>query len=589
MVYKSVPHRKTESQTALTIAKDPGALEDEVSGSPNMEVEIQDIPWWNRRTRMERGFCISTSSCFILTSLLVGSLLGVIYYGQDVQSSSAERVSYQTTAAFSVQMPSVVTLNADEGAYITPLNGSQASIKDYCMTKGCITTASEILRNMDETEDPCDDFYRFSCGGFMDKTIIPDDRTRMSSFSVLSDELLAQVRYLLESDSSPNDPRAFLMAKDVYKSCMNKEQIEKLGLDPLTKIIESLGGWPVVEGEHWNKVGRPYIWYEQIFKLRKIGYSVDYLVDFSVAIDLKNSSRRVLDLDQPRFVLDREYLIKGSKDEDVQAYLEFMMDTAVLFGASHERAAIDMREVLEFEMKLANFSLPREKRRNATKLYNPMTIKDLTQLDPYTPWLKYINHILTKELIQVDDSEVIIVNVPSYIKNLSILVKATPKRVQANYMLWRVVSASIKYLNEDAKKISLEFSKKLTGKTEETPRWRTCVDGAKRSLSNAVGAMYVRKYFKEKSRKSAIEMVHDIRKEFNKILKNVDWMDSRTKAMAKRKADSIVEHIGYPPELLDNAKLEELYNGLQVGRLHYLENALNMTVFVSNYAFSLMR
>ncbi|XP_040574082.1 neprilysin-2 isoform X2 [Lepeophtheirus salmonis] len=614
-----------------------------------MEMEIQQVPWWNRRTRhlvqlqlrgffayfildlllhfdiflitipyseltlgttfysirMEKGFCIATTSFVILAGLLVGTLVGVVTYGMDGNEeirpsafSNSERIidNLQTTAAFAAQVPSVLTLDVEDGGYYISSSSNysssirkKASIQDYCMSKGCITTASEILRNMDESVDPCEDFYRFSCGGFIDKTIIPDDRTRMSSFSVLSDELLAQVRYLLESESLANEPRPFRMAKDVYNACMNKEQIEVLGQDPIKNILDRLGGWPVIIGDSWNNGGKPYVWYKQVYMLRRIGYSVDYLVDFSVAIDLKNSSRRILDLDQPRFVLDREYLIKGFNDEDVQAYYEFMMDVARFFGANENRAAKDMKEVLELEMKLANFSLPRENRRNATKLYNPMTIKDLTKLDPFTPWLDYINNILSKEIIQVNDKEVIIVNVPSYIKNFSLLINNTSDRVKANYLLWRVVSASIKYLNDDAKKISLQFSKKLTGKTEETPRWRTCVDGAKRSLTNAVGAMYIRKYFKEESRKSACEMVKDIRIEFDKILNQIDWMDAKTKAMAKKKANSIVDHIGYPPELLDDNKLEELYDGLQLGNLHYLENALNMTVFVANYAFSLLR
>ena len=74
---------------------------------------------------------------------------------------------------------------------------------------------------------------------------------------------------------------------------------------------------------------------------------------------------------------------------------------------------------------------------------------------------------------------------------------------------------------------------------------------AKGSLANAVGSMYVQKYFKEDAKQSALEMVHDIRSEFNAILQEIDWMDSRTKAKAKEKAAAMVEHIGYPPELLD--------------------------------------
>ena len=112
---------------------------------------------------------------------------------------------------------------------------------------------------------------------------------------------------------------------------------------------------------------------------------------------------------------------------------------------------------------------------------------------------------------------------------------------------------------------------------------------AKGSLSNAVGALYVKKHFKEDAKQSALEMVSDIRAEFDQMLKEIDWMDPGTKARAKKKADNIVEHIGYPPELLDTKKLEELYDGLELNSTHYLGNALNMTVFGTNYAFSQLR
>ena len=110
-------------------------------------------------------------------------------------------------------------------------------------------------------------------------------------------------------------------------------------------------------------------------------------------------------------------------------------------------------------------------------------------------------------------------------------------------MLWRAAAASMKYLTEKARKISLKFSQKLTGKSEETPRWRTCVGATKGSLANAVGALYVRHYFQEDAKKSALEMVHDIRAEFNTILQNVrillilfcfDWARTRDKTVKAR-------------------------------------------------------
>ena len=218
-----------------------------------------------------------------------------------------------------------------------------------------------------------------------------------------------------------------------------------------------------------------------------------------------------------------------------------------------------------------------------------MPISKLTELDPNTPWLEYINRVLTEDIVQVEESETIIVDVPSYIEKLSELIVVTPARVQANYLMWRAAAESMSYLTEEADKIGLKFSKKLTGQSEQPPRWKRCVGAATGSLSNAVGSLYVSKYFDEKSKSTALEMVTEIRSQFELILDQVEWMDDETKEKAKMKARAMVAHIGYPPELLDMTKLEDLYDGLELGEDDYFENALNMTIFGTNYAFSKLR
>lgn len=165
--------------------------------------------------------------------------------------------------------------------------------------------------------------------------------------------------------------------------------------------------------------------------------------------------------------------------------------------------------------------MPVEKRRNATLLYNPMTITELSNKYPSIPWKEYFNRIL-KPHVQVDDNEITIVNVPSFISDFEQLMKSTPKRVQANYVMWRAVAASVSYLNDEIRKRQLEYSTALSGRTEREPRWKECVDIVSSTLSISVGALYVRKYFNEDAKKNAVEMVSDIRNQFNKILKTVN-------------------------------------------------------------------
>ena len=166
--------------------------------------------------------------------------------------------------------------------------------KDVCLTPGCVLAASKVLESMDETVDPCDDFYQFACGNFVKKTNIPDDKSSVTTFSVINDELQEQLRTMIEEPIHPNEPAPFVLTKKLYKACMNKTLIEEDGLKSITEILTSFGGWPVLEGDKWNQGA--FDWRQAIYSFRKAGYSVDYLIDFSVGIDLKNSSSRVIDV-----------------------------------------------------------------------------------------------------------------------------------------------------------------------------------------------------------------------------------------------------------------------------------------------------
>jgi len=150
-----------------------------------MDMEIQQVPWWNRRSRMERSFFVLAVALLCLAVAMGVALAAVLYRAYGASSSSTEDAS--SAGAF-VGPPGAIS-NGHGGGM------SEAKSSDkFCMTKGCVQTAADILNNIDESVDPCEDFYHFACGGFMERVSIPDDRTRMSSFSVLGDELLTQVR-----------------------------------------------------------------------------------------------------------------------------------------------------------------------------------------------------------------------------------------------------------------------------------------------------------------------------------------------------------------------------------------------------------
>ncbi|KAF5303211.1 hypothetical protein FQA39_LY10124 [Lamprigera yunnana] len=529
--------------------------------------EIRNPSWWKRRTSMERCLTLLSTVILLITTALLIALVIVLYNRTNGKSNDVihtEALQDDRRSTNSIQ--------------------NQDITKNVCLTPGCIHTASHILKNMDPNVDPCDDFYQFSCGNFIKSTNIPDDKSSVTSFSVISDLLQEQLRTMIEEPIKPNEPKPFVLLKKIYKSCMNKTAIEEDGLKTIKSILKNLGGWPVLEGAKWSDGS--FDWRQSVYKFRKIGYSVDYFMDFSVGIDLKNSTHRTVDLDQASLGLRREFLIKGLDDKLVKAYYDYVVDIAVIFGADKNVATKELKDSLEFEIKLANISLPNEKRRNASLLYNPMTVTELQTKYPSIPWLEYLNNVMDLTEIKIKNTDIIIVAVPTYISALEKLLSTTPKRVLANYVMSRAAAASVSYLTEELRNRQLQYSTILSGRTERESRWKECVDIASGSLSIAAGALYVRKYFNEESRQNAIQMVGDIRSEFIEILKTVDWMDDVTRKHALEKAAAMTSHIAYPDELLSDDKLEEFYAKLQFSSSHYLKTILNLTLFGTEFSFT---
>jgi len=559
----------------------PGSIEhdSQMSLASQPPAQYKNASWWQRRTRLERRLSLlSTVFVFVAVGMAI-AVAALVYRAQD-GSLATVRVPTETLAVVS---PSAAAFTQSSHDLEEQLDDADP----VCDTPGCVLAAAELLQNMDVKADPCEDFYQFACGGFEKRNIIPDDQSSVSTFSLISDKVTEQLRTLVEKPVRDDEAEPFKLVKKLYASCLNKSRAEEKGLQPLKDVLHGFGGWPVVVGDAWDEDA--FVWYEMIYKFRKVGYSVDYFIDFSITVDLKNSTFRTIDLDQATLGMPgREYLLKGLEDKDVKAYLNYQIELATLLGADRERARREQTDVVLFEIKLANLSLPREERRDANKLYNPMTISELSEKVPDIPWLEYINVVLAPHHV-IAKNERVIVDVPDYFAQLTQLLAATPKRTLANYLLWRVSGGSVSYLNEAARKLQLKYSSVLTGTTERKPRWEECTELVSGSFGNAVGAMYVREYFEEEARQSAKSMVKDIRDVFDEILGELEWMDEETRIRAKEKAASMATHIAYPDELLDDNKLTKLYTKLELDSEDYLGNALNLTIFGTNYAFKKLR
>ena len=182
----------------------------------------------------------------------------------------------------------------------------------------------------------------------------------------------------------------------------------------------------MVEGARWRQSGAT--WWQLSAKLREIGLSPNYIVDVSVASDLRESSRRVISLDQPSLGLAREQLMQGKDHPTIRAATKYMIDIARMLGADQRTVREEVEKVMEFHIKLATISQTREERRDASSLYNPMTINEISKLHPDTPWLEHITTLL--EGTRVNGEERVVVHAPSYLEKLNLLLRDTPVRVQ---------------------------------------------------------------------------------------------------------------------------------------------------------------
>ncbi|CAG0882385.1 unnamed protein product, partial [Darwinula stevensoni] len=223
---------------------------------------------------------------------------------------------------------------------------------DVCLTSECVKTAASLLSAMDPTADPCDDFFQYACGTWNRQHVIPEDRSSISTFEVMSDKLQIVLKGLLEEPFNRRDNKGTRKAKLFYKSCMNMTQREQVGDLALKEVLKSLGGFPVTNSS-WSPPHGMTV--EKLVAIIRKDYNLPILIEQWVGPDDKNSNENIIQIDQMNLGLpSREYFLKNSSKYHVTAYQKYMSDVAFLLGADPERATVEMEKVVNFEILLAN-------------------------------------------------------------------------------------------------------------------------------------------------------------------------------------------------------------------------------------------
>lgn len=454
-----------------------------------------------------------------------------------------------------------------------------------------LAQARMMIKYMNASVNPCDDFYSFACGNWAKYNEIPKDKVASDTFEILRESLDEALKNLLMKDEQEVKPaprqkgrkqrshqgrarrkNAETKAKNLFRSCMNYEAIEKRGIEPLLELLEKFGGWPLLD-DFWDE--KSFDWLKLTATLRK--YNNDILIVQWVGADIQNSNHNIIQFDQTTLGLPtREYFLKQVNEKYLDSYRNFMIKVISLLGAEDADDRAD--EIIEFETQLAKITSSQEDRTNISVLYQKLTLNELQEEIPEIDWMRYLT-IIQERVIEPDEK--VIMFAKKYMQDLVKLIEASEPATVANYLIWRFVRHRINNLDNRFLEAKQTFYLECFGREKSPPRWKSCVTQVNSNMGMATGSLFVRKYFDENSKYDTIAMVHELQQSFREILNETDWIDEPTKRLAEKKVNAMSLKIGYPDFILSHHKLDEKYAELHIHPEKYFENTLNVLQFLS--------
>ncbi|XP_078266641.1 neprilysin-like [Rhinoraja longicauda] len=493
--------------------------------------------------------------------------------------------SFRSWSALEIGLTTIVVLLF---IVVISLIALYATRKDEtCSTPACVSAAARIIENADQTVDPCQNFYQYACGGWLKKHIIPETNSRYSTFDILRNELEVIMKDVLEKPGDEGSV-AIQKAKTLYQSCTNQTAIENKGGKPLIAMLKDLSEWPVATDDWETTYGKTWS-LEKILSTMNAKYGKRVLIDFYVGTDDKNSNVHIIHIDQPNLGMPSRdyYACTGAYKEACEAYSEFMQKTANLIrkdkGLNKTELEVkrEMDLVLQLEKEIANATTKPEDRNDPNKLYNKKSLSEVISEYPLSikgkptfQWMDFINQILSSVPVTVTETEQIVVYAPGYLKKLADILKKYNDRDIQNYIIWKQVMDLMGSLSSAYRETRAAFRKALYGTTTENAVWRKCANYVNINMDKAVGRLYVEEAFAGESKHMVEELIEQIRVIFIKNLHEINWMDQETKTKAEAKAKAIKQRIGYPPDIKDNAKLDEEYKDLHFIVDEYFSNIL---------------
>jgi putative endopeptidase len=412
---------------------------------------------------------------------------------------------------------------------------------------------------LDRSCKPCEDFYNFASGEWLKRNPIPPAYPTWGRFSDLAENNRERLHQILENAAVSAAPAGSNQRKigDFYASCMDETRIDAAGAAPLNPEFERIRALRNM-GELQAEIAR----------LHQLGVSA--LFEFGSAQDKKNSTSVIGSADQGGLGLpDRDYY-KKEDDKSKQIRAEYLLHIArmlALAGDDPTLAEGEAKTIFDIEDKLAAASLTRVERRDTEKMYHKMNRDELRALTPQWSWDVYFSNIGAAAISSVD------VATPDFFKKLSDQLADTPLSQWQLYLRWHLLNRAAPWLSQPFVDEDFHFKGRvLQGTQELLPRWKRCVSATDHQLGEALGQVYVQKYFPPAARARATEMVQHLIASLRGDLQTLPWMGPETRKKALQKLAAFTPKIGYPDKWRD-------YSGYPVDRASYATNQLRGNEF----------
>lgn len=420
--------------------------------------------------------------------------------------------------------------------------------------------------DMDLTIKPGENFYLYSNGNWINNNPVPSDKTQYGSFTVIDDNNQKQLKELVLGVAKTKGEKGTNAQKiaDFYNSGMDTVKINKEGIAPILGDLERI-----------DRISNTDELVVVIAQMHTEGY--DPVFYFTDTQDSKNSAQEIGIIYQGGLSLpDVDYYL--SEDErilNIKSKFKSLVSKMFAFAGADEKTAQNNSEiVLNFETKLAKNSFTRLEERDPFTNYNKVNLEELKALSPVFNWDIYFNTIGLTRTEEINAAQ------KKFVTGISNLTQEVSLEEWKVYLKWNVINSASGYLSDNFEKASFDFyGGVLSGQQEMKARWKRVLSTTDNALGEALGQLYVEKYFPPQAKERMVKLVENLKIAFANRINNAEWMQDSTKQRAIEKLNAIMVKVGYPDKWKDYTHLEisaESYFGnVKASRQFYFADAIS--------------